>query len=136
MFLFPFVTEAYAQDAAGAGGAGNAIIQFVPFILIFAVFYFLIIRPQQKRQKEHQAMLGNLQKGDKVVTSSGIYGSIVKMGDDRITLEIAPKVNVVMDRSQISRLDGSGSSAKEESKDSKKEESKDSKDEKDSTSSS
>ncbi len=116
MFLFPFVTEAYAQGADAGAPAGAAIMQFVPFILIFAVFYFLIIRPQQKRQKEHQSMLAALERGNKVVTSSGIHGTLIKIGDDQVTVEIAHKVNVVIDRSQISRLE---SGSKDESEGSK-----------------
>lgn len=101
--MFPFVSEAFAQDAAGDPGA-NPIVQFIPFILIFVVFYFLIIRPQQKKQKKHQNMLSALKKGDKVVTTGGIYGTIAKMGDDRLTLEIADKIRIQVERHQVSRL--------------------------------
>ena len=123
--MYPFVTEAYAQSAGGAGGTGGALVQFLPFILIFVIFYFLLIRPQQKQRKQHQQLLDNLKTGDKVVTASGIYASIVKLGDDRVTLEIAPKVNVQIDRGQIARLtdESSGKAEKEqEKKDDKKEE--------------
>ena len=104
---------------------GGALVQFLPFILIFVIFYFLLIRPQQKQRKQHQQLLDNLKTGDKVVTASGIYASIVKLGDDRVTLEIAPKVNVQIDRGQIARLtdESSGKAEKEqEKKDDKKEE--------------
>ena len=124
--MYPFVTEAYAQSAGGTGGTGGALVQFLPFILIFVIFYFLLIRPQQKQRKQHQQLLDNLKTGDKVVTASGIYASIVKLGDDRVTLEIAPKVNVQIDRGQIARLsdESSRKAEKEQEKkdDDKKEE--------------
>ena len=123
--MYPFVTEAYAQSAGGTGGTGGALVQFLPFILIFVIFYFLLIRPQQKQRKQHQQLLDNLKTGDKVVTASGIYASIVKLGDERVTLEIAPKVNVQIDRGQIARLSDESSRKAEkeqEKKDDKKEE--------------
>ena len=83
---------------------GSGLVQFLPFVLIFVIFYFLLIRPQQKQRKQHQQMLEHLKTGDKVVTASGIYASVVKLGDDRVTLEIAPKVNVQIERMQIARL--------------------------------
>ena len=104
---------------------GGTLVQFLPFILIFVIFYFLLIRPQQKQRKQHQQLLDNLKTGDKVVTASGIYASIVKLGDERVTLEIAPKVNVQIDRSQIARISDESSRKAEkeqEKKDDKKEE--------------
>ena len=123
--MYPFVTEAYAQSAGGTGGTGGALVQFLPFILIFVIFYFLLIRPQQKQRKQHQQLLDNLKTGDKVVTASGIYASVIKLGDERVTLEIAPKVNVQIDRGQIARLSDESSRKAEkeqEKKDDKKEE--------------
>jgi len=123
--MYPFVTEAYAQSSGGTGGMGGSLVQFLPFILIFVIFYFLLIRPQQKQRKQHQQLLDNLKTGDKVVTASGIYASVVKLGDDRVTLEIAPKVNVQIDRGQIARLSDESSRKAEkeqEKKDDKKEE--------------
>lgn len=100
-----FVREAWAQNAAMGGGDTTAmLVQFGPLVLIFAIFYFLIIRPQQKRQKELRAMLSALGKGDKVVTNSGIHGTIFKLGEDTITVEIADKVRIQMDRGQVSRV--------------------------------
>ena len=121
--MYPFVTEAYAQSDGWAGGSG--LVQFLPFVLIFVIFYFLLIRPQQKQRKQHQQLLDNLKTGDKVVTASGIYASVVKLGDERVTLEIAPKVNVQIDRGQIARLSDESSRKAEkeqEKKDDKKEE--------------
>ena len=65
----------------------------------------MIIRPQQKKQKEHQKMVDSLRKGDKVVTNGGIFGTIVKVGDDRLTLEIASKIQIQLERHQVSRMD-------------------------------
>ncbi len=91
---------AYAQDAASAGAAGG-IASFVPLILIFVVFYFLLIRPQQKKAKEHQAYLSNLKKGEKVITSGGIHGRITGLTDTTVTLEIAENVRIKVTRSSI-----------------------------------
>ena len=101
--MYPFISVAYAQSADAA--SGSAFFQFIPLILILGVFWFLIIRPQQKKQKEHQRMVDNLRKGDKVVTNGGIFGTIVKVGDDRLTLEIASKIQIQLERHQVSRMD-------------------------------
>lgn len=92
-----FATPAYAQSAGGAGGLAS----FVPLILIFAIMYFLLIRPQQKRQKEVDAMLKALKKGDKVRTSGGIRGEITELNDHDVTLLIADKVKVNVLRTHI-----------------------------------
>ncbi|MBP7516343.1 MAG: preprotein translocase subunit YajC [Desulfobulbus sp.] len=93
---------AWAADApaAAAGGMG-AIAQFVPLILIFVVFYFLLIRPQQKKAKEHQNYLANLKKGDKVITGGGIHGQIASLTDTVVTLEIAENVRIKVNRGAI-----------------------------------
>ena len=101
--MFPFISVAYAQSSDSA--SGSAFFQFIPLILILGVFWFLIIRPQQKKQKEHQRMVDSLRKGDKVVTNGGIFGTIVKVGDDRLTLEIASKIQIQLERHQVSRMD-------------------------------
>jgi preprotein translocase subunit YajC len=75
---------------------------FLPLILLFGIFYFLLIRPQQKRQKEHKALLANLKKGDQVITGGGIYGKITGLTDTTVTVEIAEKVRVKVTRGQIS----------------------------------
>ena len=102
--MFPFVSVAYAQSV-GDASSQSAFFQFIPLVLILGVFWFLIIRPQQKKQKEHQRMVDNLNKGDKIVSSGGIFGTIVKVGEDRITLEIASKVQINIERQQVSRMD-------------------------------
>lgn len=86
---------AYAAEAAQEGGAASPLSSMLfPLILMFAIFYFLLIRPQQKKQKKHQEMLGNLQKGDKVITSGGLYGIVVKVTEKDVVLEVADKVNL------------------------------------------
>lgn len=95
---------AWAQGATGGGGAGGTLLSLVPFVLIFIIFYFLLILPQQRRQKKLRAMLEALKKGDKVVTSSGIWGTITNMGKDTVTLQIADNTKVKMQRDHVARL--------------------------------
>jgi len=97
-----FISPAYAQ-ASGASPSGD-IMTFLPMILIVVVFYFLLIRPQQKRAKETKAMLQALQKGDEVVTAGGIVGKISKLTDAYADVEIAPNVEITVQRSAISLL--------------------------------
>ena len=99
-----FFTPAYAQDAAG--GAGNPLIQFAPFILIFVIMYFLIIRPQQKKMKEHREMISAIRRGDEVVTAGGILGKVsrVKEGEDEIEIEIAQGVKIRVVKSTLSAV--------------------------------
>jgi preprotein translocase subunit YajC len=92
---------AYAQAAPGAGGPGPIMTVF-PFILIFVIMYFMVIRPQQKKGKEHQEMLKTLKKNDEVMTSGGIYGKVVDLKETVVTLEIAPNVRIRVHRPQIS----------------------------------
>ncbi len=118
--MFPFESVAYAQSA-GEASSQSAFFQFIPLVLILGVFWFLIIRPQQKKQKEHQRMVDSLNKGDKVVTNGGIFGTIVKVGEDRITLEIASKVQINIERQQVSRMDKISGVNKDVKKDDSKE---------------
>ena len=97
-----FVTPAYAQ---AVGGAGSTFGSFVPLILIFAIMYFLLIRPQQKKLKEHQAMVEALRRGDQVVTQGGVVGKVVKVKDDgELELEIADGVKVRVIQSTIATV--------------------------------
>ena len=98
-----FATPAFAQ---AAGGAGGAIASFVPLILIFAIMYFLLIRPQQRKIKEHQAMVTALRRGDQVVTQGGLIGKVTKVKDEtsEIEVEIATGVNVRVVRSTIASV--------------------------------
>ena len=96
---------AYAMGQGGAGGGGQGGIgAFVPLILMFVIFYFLLIRPQQKRTKEHRQMIESLKKGDRIVTSGGIHGRITGMSDTTLTVEIADKVRVKVNRGNVSGL--------------------------------
>lgn len=96
------VSTAYAQAAGSAAAPGFDVMAFMPLILIFVVFYFLLIRPQQKKLKEHKAMLDAVRRGDRVVTGGGIIGTVVKVGsDDEMTVEIADNVRVRVLRSTI-----------------------------------
>lgn len=96
------ISPAYAQDAA-AGGAAGLAMQVLPLVLIFVVFYFLLIRPQQKRQKEHREMLTKLKRGDRVLTAGGIIATVTKVKDgvDEVEVEIAPNVKVNVLRTTI-----------------------------------
>jgi preprotein translocase subunit YajC len=97
------IDVAWAQGAAGGGGP-PMWIQLLPFAGLFAVFYFLIIRPQQQKQNEHTKMLANLKKNDEVITSGGLYGRIQTISDDVVTVEIAPNVRVRVSRPQIASV--------------------------------
>ena len=98
-----FVTPAFAQAAGGAGAAG-AFAQFIPLILIFVIMYFLMIRPQQKRLKDHRAMVAALAKGDQVVTQGGLLGKVTSVRDDEVEVEIAQGVKVRVVRSTIAQV--------------------------------
>ncbi|MBI1206958.1 MAG: preprotein translocase subunit YajC [Azospirillum sp.] len=91
-----FVSTAYAQGAAAPAGApGFDVMSFLPLVLIFVVFYFLLIRPQQKKMKEHKSMIENIRRGDRIVTGGGIIGTVTRVGtDDEVTIEIAEGVRV------------------------------------------
>jgi preprotein translocase subunit YajC len=102
---------AHAMGTMGqgdGGGASNQLAAFVPLILMVAIFYFLLIRPQQKKQKEHRTMLGNLQKGDTIVTQGGLQGKITGITESVVTLEIAEKVRVKVQRGYIAALISKG----------------------------
>ena len=97
-----FVTPAFAQ---AAGGASSAFSSFVPLILIFAIMYFLMIRPQQKKAKQHKAMIDSLRRGDQVVTSGGVLGKVSKVSDDGIVeIEIAEGVKVRVMRATVAQV--------------------------------
>ncbi|MCP9440692.1 MAG: preprotein translocase subunit YajC [Nitrospira sp.] len=94
-------------SGAGAGGQGpGGLLSLVPFILIFIIFYFLLIRPQQKKQKEQKALIDALKKGDKVVTTSGIWGTVTNLGKQTVTLQIADNTRIKIQRDSIARLRG------------------------------
>ncbi len=98
-----FISNAYAQAAAPAG-AGGGLMGLLPIILMFVVLYFLMIRPQMKRQKEQKAMIEAIGKGDEVVTAGGLVGKVTKVGDAYVTLEVADGTEVVMQKAAITML--------------------------------
>jgi preprotein translocase subunit YajC len=98
------ISPAYAQSAPSAGMFGGDLVSFLPMLAILAVFYFLLIRPQQKKAKETRAMLAALQKGDEVVTAGGIVGRISKLGEQYATLEIAAGVEMNVQRAAVAQL--------------------------------
>jgi preprotein translocase subunit YajC len=106
-----FISPAWAQ---GLGGGSDALVQFLPLVLIFVVFYFLLIRPQQKKAKEHKEMLTKLRRGDRIVTGGGIIGTIAKVVDDsEISVEIAEGVRVRVLRATVSAVVARGEPAKD-----------------------
>ena len=114
--MFPFVSVAYAQSS-GEESSQSPFFQFIPLVLILGVFWFLIIRPQQKKKEEHLIMVDSLKKGAKVVTNEGIFGTIIKVGDDRVTLEVASKVQIQFERQQVARMDKKVAESKDDTDD-------------------
>jgi preprotein translocase subunit YajC len=106
------ITPAYAQSA---GGDGGMLMSLLPFILIFVIMYFLILRPQQKRVKQHQEMVKSLRRGDTVVTSGGLIGKVTKVvDDDQIEVELADGVRVRQMRQMIAEVRAKGEPVKDE----------------------
>ena len=95
------VNVAYAANEAGAAAGQGGFMSFLPLILIFAVFYFLLIRPQQQKAKAHQDFVANLKKGDEVLTSGGIIGKITGITDTVVTIEIADNVRIKISRQYV-----------------------------------
>lgn len=106
-----FITPAYAQ-AQTAPGAGGIFGMILPLILMMAVFWFLLIRPQQKKMKEHKAMLDAIRRGDTVVTSGGLVGKVTKVADDELTVEIAPELKVKVLRGYVADVRAKGQPVK------------------------
>ena len=101
------VSTAYAQASTGGGAppSGVDVMSFLPLILIFVVFYFLLIRPQQKKLKDHKSMVDAVRRGDRIITAGGIIGTVTRVGaDDEVTVEIAEGVRVRVVRSTITTV--------------------------------
>jgi preprotein translocase subunit YajC len=108
------ITPAFAQ-VPGLGGDGGMLMSLLPFILIFVIMYFLILRPQQRRVKQHQEMVKNVRRGDTVITSGGLIGKVTKVvDDDQIEVEIADNVRVRQARSMISDVRAKGEPVKDD----------------------
>ncbi|HMM38122.1 MAG TPA: preprotein translocase subunit YajC [Desulfovibrio sp.] len=101
-----FDSIAHAMGSTGGAGAegGNPITAFLPLILMFAIFYFLLIRPQQKKAKQHKEMLAGIRKGDKVLTAGGLEGAVLDVDGDSLTVEIAQGVTVKVNRNYVAGL--------------------------------
>jgi preprotein translocase subunit YajC len=109
-----FITPAFAQAAGGAGNS-DMLMSLLPFVAIFVIMYFLILRPQQKKVKQHQELVKNVRRGDTVVTSGGLVGKITKVvDDDQIEVEIADGVRVRQLRQMISDVRAKGEPVKDE----------------------
>src|ERR1043166_5790044 len=108
------ISPAFAQAASPFGG-DNMLVSLLPFILIFVIMYFLILRPQQKRQKQHQEMIKNVRRGDTVITSGGLIGKVIKVVDDeQIEVEVADGVRVRQAKSMLADVRAKGEPVKEE----------------------
>ena len=97
------VSAAQAMGTGGAGGSGSGggLVGLLPLVLMFAIFYFLLIRPQQKKAKAHREMLNNLKRGDSVVTTGGIYGKIYEVKDNYVMLEVGGDLKLKVDKSAL-----------------------------------
>ena len=117
-----FITPAYAQGSGlgslfggGAGGEGGLLMSLLPFVLIFVIMYFLILRPQQKRVKSHAEMVKNVRRGDTVVTNGGLIGKVTKViDDDQIEIEIADDVRIRQLRAMLTDVRAKGEPVKDE----------------------
>ena len=113
-----FISPAFAQGSlfgGGAGDGGGMLMSLLPFALIFVIMYFLILRPQQKRVKQHQEMVKNVRRGDTVVTNGGLIGKVIKViDDDQIEIEIADDVRIRQMRQMVTDVRAKGEPVKDE----------------------
>jgi preprotein translocase subunit YajC len=104
MFGLAFAMGGAPGGAGGAGGGMAAFQQVIPLVFMFAIFYFLLIRPQQKKAKAHKALLDSMKKGDNVITAGGVHGKITAVDNDLVTLEVANNVNIKITKSYIAAI--------------------------------
>jgi preprotein translocase subunit YajC len=114
LFILPLLLGSPQGAGTEAPGGMEQFVSFAPFILIIAIFYFLIIRPQNKKQKETQKMLGALKKGDKVVTVGGVHGTIASVKEGSVLLKVDDNVKIEFSRSAIASVTSAANAAKEE----------------------
>jgi len=114
-----WVTNAYAMGGAGGGAEAGGMLSFIPLILMFVVFYFLLIRPQQKRAKEHQAMLGNVKRGDEIITAGGLHGRVVEAAEQHLIVDLG-ETKIKLSRNAVSAVVGQPKAADKQSKNSDK----------------
>lgn len=101
MFILP-VALAFAEDAAPAASGGmSGLMSIAPLVILFVIFYFLLIRPQQKRAKEHKAMMSAIQKGDNVITTGGIHGRVASVNEDTVMVEVADNIKLKLSKDAI-----------------------------------
>ena len=98
-----FISPAYAQSAPAAGGT-DSLMSFLPLLLMFAVLYFIMIRPQMKKQKEHKAMIDAIAKGDEVVIAGGVLGRVAKLGESYLHVEVANGVELQVQRASVMQV--------------------------------
>ena len=98
------ISVAYAMGGAPGGDAGSSLGMLMPLIIMFGIFYFLLIRPQQKKQKEHRDMIASVKRGDKIVTSGGLHGVVTGLTDATLTIEVAPKIRVKVGRGFVASV--------------------------------
>ena len=98
------IAYAMGQGGAATGQGAGGFTSLIPIILMFVIFYFLLIRPQQKKAKEHREMISHLRKGDRIVTSGGLHGRVTAVGEATLTVEIADKVRVKVARGNVSQV--------------------------------
>ncbi|MDR3511283.1 MAG: preprotein translocase subunit YajC [Caulobacteraceae bacterium] len=111
MYATPALLQAFGQTAAGGGDLKDMVMQFAPFALIAVLFYFLLIRPQQQRAKEHREAIGGIKRGDTVVLSSGMIGKVVRVEETEVGLEVAQGVTVKVVKSMIADVRTRGAPA-------------------------
>ncbi len=111
------MAQLFGGGGTGPSSTSGTILSLIPFVLIFVIFYFLVILPQQKRTKQQKALLEALKKGDKVVTASGIWGTLTNLGKETVTLQISDSTKIRIQRDQIARLRGGDDEDKDKDKD-------------------
>ena len=104
-----FISSAFAQTAAAGGDMQSSLMSMLPLVLMFVVLYFVMIRPQMKKQKEHKSMIDSLAKGDEVATAGGVLGKVAKLGDSYLSLEVATGVELQVQRSAVVQVLPKGS---------------------------
>ena len=104
-----FISSAFAQTAAAGGDMQSSLMSMLPLVLMFVVLYFVMIRPQMKKQKEHKTMIDSLAKGDEVATAGGVLGKVAKLGDSYLSLEVASGVELQVQRSAVVQVLPNGS---------------------------
>jgi preprotein translocase subunit YajC len=104
-----FISSAFAQTAPAGGDMQSSLMSMLPLVLMFVVLYFVMIRPQMKKQKEHKSMIDSLAKGDEVATAGGVLGKVAKLGDSYLSLEVASGVELQVQRSAVVQVLPKGS---------------------------